>query len=63
MTRAAFLNRIRSLNNIDRDMLPELTTEEWRRFDEDPVRFFVRADGFQAAAIWREVERRQEVRA
>jgi hypothetical protein len=55
----AFLNRVRSLFNIDGDQLPELDRDEWRSFRDDPVRFFMRADDWQAAAIWREVEKRQ----
>lgn len=63
MSRAAFLNRLRSLFNVDRDQLLELTWGEWARFREDPVRFFMAANEVQAAAIWREVERRQRVTA
>jgi hypothetical protein len=59
MTRAAFLNRVRSLSNIDQDQLPELSADQWPRFRDDPVRFFTRADDTQADAIWREVEKRQ----
>lgn len=59
MPRAAFLNRVRSLFNIDADELPKLDRDEWRSFRDDPVRFFMRADDWQAAAIWREVEKRQ----
>lgn len=61
--RHAFLNRLRSLHNIDRDQLPELDNDEWRSFRDDPVRFFMRADYFLGAAIWREVEKRQRVTA
>ena len=57
--RAEFLNRLRSLHNIDRDLLPELSGEQWPFFRDDPERFLMRADDTQAAAIWREVERRQ----
>ena len=56
---AEFLNRARSLHNIDRDQLPEMTDGEWPIFRDDPVRFLMRADDFLAAEIWREVERRQ----
>jgi hypothetical protein len=57
--RHAFLNRVRSLFNIDRNQAPEMTTAEWARFRDDPVHFLMRADDFLAAAIWREVEKRQ----
>ena len=55
----AFLNRIRSLSNIDGDLLPELTTEQQSRFLLDPVGYFLQADDAQADAIMREVENRQ----
>jgi hypothetical protein len=58
----AFLNRVRSLFNIDRDMLPELDRDEWRSFRDDPVRFFMGAADWHAEAIWREVEKRQAAR-
>jgi hypothetical protein len=56
----AFLNRVRSLFNINRDKLPELNEQEWAEFRDDPPRYFInRADLPQLRAIWREVERRQ----
>lgn len=57
--RRAFLNRVHSLHNIDRDQLPELDRDDWRSFRDDPVHYFMRTDDYQAAAIWREVEKRQ----
>ena len=60
--RALFLNRLRSLYNIDGHLLPELTSEEQREFVRDPVRYLIRTDATQAAAIWREVEKRQKSR-
>jgi len=63
MDQAGFMNRVRSLYNIDRHWLPELSASEWRAFSADPPRFLVvAADDAQAAAIWREVERRQTPR-
>lgn len=59
ITRGAFLNRVRSLHNIDRYHLPELTADEWPGFRDDPVRFFMHANDTLADAIWREVEKRQ----
>lgn len=57
--RRMFLNRLRSLHNIDHHYLPELTDGEWISFRHNPTEFLIRADDTQAAAIWREVERRQ----
>ena len=57
--RAEFLNRLRSLHNIDGDQLPELEGYDWISFRDDPPRYFMRCNDTQAAAIWREVERRQ----
>ena len=62
MDKAGFLNRVRSLYNIDHHLLPELSAPEWRAFCVDPPRYFLGADAKQAAAIWREVERRQTPR-
>ena len=55
----AFLNCLRSLFNIDGDLLPELTREEQTAFVTDPVRYLMRANDDHAVAIWREVEKRQ----
>ena len=57
--RAEFLNRLRRLHNIDGDQLPELEGYDWISFRDDPPRYFMRCNDTQAAAIWREVERRQ----
>jgi len=57
---SAFLNRVRSLFNIDSWLLPELDEESWKQFRDDPPRYFInRADLPQLRAIWREVEKRQ----
>jgi hypothetical protein len=56
-----FLNRLRSLFNIDSAQLPELSASEWPRFRDDPVKFLMRAGDAQTDAIWREVERRQRL--
>lgn len=61
MTKAEFLNRVRSLFNIDPHLLPELTTEQQAEFIREPVRYFIQADKAQSDAIWREVERRQDI--
>lgn len=61
--RHAFLNRVRSLHCIDRGELPELDWTEWRLFQDNPADYLLRTDDTQAAAIWREVEKRQAVRA
>lgn len=57
--RALFLNRLRTLFNIDGYLLPELTAEQQAEFVRDPVRYLIRTDKDQTLAIWREVERRQ----
>lgn len=59
MTRADFLNRARSLHNIDSIHLPELDRAQRRHFMDEPVRYFMNCSDAHAAAIWREVEKRQ----
>lgn len=59
MTKDAFLNRLRSLHNIDGDMLPELSAAQQLQFVRDPVRYLIGAYPLQSDAIWREIERRQ----
>lgn len=59
MSKDAFINRIRSLHCIDGFLLPELTKDQQQTFMRDPVRYFIRTDDKQQAAIWREVEKRQ----
>ncbi len=54
-----FLNRVRSLFNIDGYLLPELSEAEQVAFVRDPVRYLMRCDDGQARAIWREIEERQ----
>jgi len=56
-----FTNALRSLHNIDGYQLPELTVEQQREFVRDPVRYFMRTDGTQQNAIFREVSKRQRV--
>ena len=63
MEKDEFLNRVRSLFNIDAHRLPELSEEQWGRFRDDPPRYFIQADDPQGDAIWREVQRRQRPRA
>jgi hypothetical protein len=60
MERSEFLNRLRSLYNIDGYLLPELTFEQRREFLRDPARYFINTDRVQTEAIWREVEKRQK---
>lgn len=58
--RHAFINRLRSLWNIDGYLLADaLTEEQQREFMRDPPRYLMGADRQQAEAIWREVEKRQ----
>lgn len=54
-----FINRVRSLFNIDGFLLPELTAAQQSDFIRDPVRYFIGTDKAQSDAIWREVEKRQ----
>jgi hypothetical protein len=63
MEKRAFLNRIRSLYNIDGYLLPELGKEQQSQFLRDPVRFLLNADEAQSDAIMREVESRQNFEA
>jgi hypothetical protein len=57
--KALFLNRLRSLFNIDGFLLPELTEEQQTKFMRGPVQYLIGCDDGQAAAIWREIEKRQ----
>jgi hypothetical protein len=60
MTPHEFINRIRSLYNIDHHNLPELTSDQWEQFRKDPPRYLINlADKVQSEAIVREVEKRQ----
>ncbi len=60
MEQSEFINRVRSLYNIDWHLLPELSKEDWQEFRDNPPRYYInRADRAQADAIWREIERRQ----
>jgi hypothetical protein len=63
MEKRALINRIRSLYNIDGDLLPELTREEQSKFLADPVRYFFDANDAQTDAIMREIEVRQNTAA
>lgn len=60
MEKKSFINRIRSLFNIDGYTLPELTREQQLEFLRDPVRYFLNTDEAQSDAIMREVENRQK---
>ena len=62
ITKAEFSNCLRSLFFIDVDTLPGLLDDEQRRFIRDPVSYFIECSDAQAAAIWREIEKRQEPR-
>lgn len=59
--KAAFLNMLRSLFNIDGYKLPELTAEQQAAFVRDPVRYLISTDKAQSDAIFREVMKRQPV--
>ena len=57
-----FLNRVRSLYNIDGHLLPELTDDQVVEFIKNPPRYFINTDKRQKDAIWREIERRQDIK-
>ena len=59
MDKQSFINRVRSLYNIDADRLPELREQDWPEFRDNPPRYFIHADKAQSDAIFREVEHRQ----
>lgn len=59
MNQHEFINRVRSLFNIDGYQLPELSEDAQRLFLHDPVRYLISASSTAQAAIWREVEKRQ----
>lgn len=61
--KTSFLNYVRSLFNIDGDLLPELTHEQQIEFVRDPVRYFIGTDKVQSDAIWREISKRQSKEA
>ena len=59
-----FHNRLRILVGIDQHELVDAGAvrpddlNAWESFSRDPYRFFIRADGETAAAIWAVIERR-----
>lgn len=59
MEQAAFLNMLRSLHNIDGCQLPELTWGQQIDFVQAPVKYFIKAEDDQQAAIFREIMKRQ----
>ena len=56
---APFLNRLRSLFNIEGYTMPEFVAGEIDVFLRDPVWYFLRTDDRHQSIIWREVEKRQ----
>lgn len=61
MTFEEFHNGIRVLHSIDSHELGD--PPWWRRFRDDPVRFFIKADDETAAAIWNAMQIRSAVNA
>ena len=59
MQKREFINRIRSLYNIDGHLLGELSSREQLAFLRDPVTYFLQSDETQSDAIMREIENRQ----
>jgi hypothetical protein len=58
MNQASFDNRLRALFNIDGNRLPEFSDDQYIRFRQDPVRFWLVCDDPTRAIIWREVQHR-----
>jgi hypothetical protein len=59
MQKQEFINRLRSLYNIDGHLLPELSSQQQLAFLRAPVTYFLETDETQSDAIMREIERRQ----
>jgi hypothetical protein len=59
MQKQEFINRIRSLYNIDGHLLSELSSQQQLAFLRAPVTYFLETDEAQSDAIMREIERRQ----
>jgi hypothetical protein len=59
MQKQEFINRIRSLYNIDGHLLSELSSQQQLAFLRAPVTYFLETDETQSDAIMREIERRQ----
>lgn len=62
MEKSEFLNRLRTLFNIDGDEMDELSEQQQLRFVDDPARYLIRANEKHSDAIWREIEKRQHQR-
>jgi len=58
MKQHSFDNRLRALFNIDYNRLPELSNDQWVRFRNDPVRFWITCDDPTRSILWREVQHR-----
>lgn len=52
MTHREFRNLICRLHNLDRSDVPFLSENDWPKFRDDPVRFFLRAGDGKADRIW-----------
>ena len=55
-----FFNMLRSLFNIERELVPEFSDSDWHKFEHDKLWFLIRADDTKATAIFREIIRRQK---
>lgn len=60
MNAAGFVNRIRSLHNLDWDHVPFLDERAWPTFRDDPPAFLMRTDEATADRIFAAVEARQK---
>lgn len=54
-----FRDRMAGLLFLDRDDLPGLDLILWRKFCDDPLRFFVRCDDLCRAMIWDALEKKR----
>jgi hypothetical protein len=52
-----FINMIKALYFIDRNMLRELSKDDWNAFRIDPARYLIVASKSQQAAIMREIRK------
>lgn len=60
MTRHEFRNAICKLGFLDHSDVPFLSDDEWPKFRDDPVRFFLRCGDEQAERIWTAMSRVNE---
>lgn len=47
-----FHNTVRKLFNVDHSAVPWMSEDDWPKFRDDPVRFFIKADDETADRLW-----------